>query len=137
VDGVSVQDNYLKSTDGFFARMSPRLDAIEEVTVTTAGNGAEASAQGSIQIRFTTRSGATPHRQRLLLLPARRLNTNTYSEVRTSQERRPAPAGHPRAIVIPGFRRPRQGVLLRELRKLTPRRSRPLDFTPGPADLPV
>ena len=46
VDGVSVQDNHLKTGDGFFARMSPRLDAVEEVTVTTAGNGADASAPG-------------------------------------------------------------------------------------------
>jgi hypothetical protein len=58
LDGVSVQDNWLKTTDGFFARVSPRLDAIEEVTVTTAASGAEASGMGSTQIRFTTRSGS-------------------------------------------------------------------------------
>ena len=34
LDGVNVQDNTLRSTDGFFAIVSPRLDAIEEVTVT-------------------------------------------------------------------------------------------------------
>ena len=58
VDGVSVQDNHLKTGDGFFARMSPRLDAVEEVSVTTAGNGADASGQGSTQIKFSTRSGS-------------------------------------------------------------------------------
>jgi hypothetical protein len=57
VDGVNVQDNHLKTTDGFFARMSPRLDAVEEVTLTTAAQGADASGQGAAQIRFTTRSG--------------------------------------------------------------------------------
>src|SRR5215510_11251991 len=36
LDGVNVQDNTLRSTDGFFAIVSPRLDAIEEVTVSTA-----------------------------------------------------------------------------------------------------
>jgi len=58
IDGVSVQDNYLKTSDGFFARMSPRIDAVEQVTVTTAGQGAEATSQGSTQIKFSTRSGS-------------------------------------------------------------------------------
>ena len=40
LDGVNVQDNTLRTTDGFFAIVSPRLDAIEEVTVTTAAQGA-------------------------------------------------------------------------------------------------
>jgi hypothetical protein len=56
LDGVNIQDNTLRSTDGFFAIVSPRLDAIEEVTVTTAAQGAE-SAQGAAQIKFVTRSG--------------------------------------------------------------------------------
>jgi hypothetical protein len=58
LDGVSIQDNYLKTTDGFFARLSPRLDAVEEVTLVSAGNGANASSQGATQIQFTTRSGS-------------------------------------------------------------------------------
>ncbi len=57
IDGINVQDNYLKSSDGFFARISPRLDAIEEVTVSTANPGAESAGQGAVQVRFTTRSG--------------------------------------------------------------------------------
>lgn len=39
LDGVNVQDNTLRTTDGFFAIVSPRLDAIEEVTVSTAAQG--------------------------------------------------------------------------------------------------
>ena len=62
VDGMNVQDNYLKTSDGFFARMSPRLDAVEEVTVTTAAAGAESSGQGAVQIRFVTRSGSNDFR---------------------------------------------------------------------------
>src|SRR4029453_452330 len=57
LDGVNIQDNTLKTTDGFFAIVSPRLDAIEEVTLTAAAQGAEASGQGGGQIKFTTRSG--------------------------------------------------------------------------------
>jgi Carboxypeptidase regulatory-like domain/TonB dependent receptor/TonB-dependent Receptor Plug Domain len=56
LDGVNVQDNTLRSTDGFFAIVSPRLDAIEEVTVTTANQGADVG-QGAVQIKFVTRSG--------------------------------------------------------------------------------
>jgi hypothetical protein len=57
LDGMSVQDNYLKDTDGYFARLSPRLDAVEEVTVTTAGGTADTTSGGSAQIKFVTRSG--------------------------------------------------------------------------------
>lgn len=58
LDGVNIQDNTNKTTDGFFAIVSPRLDAIEEVTLTTAGQGAESTGTGATQIRFTTRSGS-------------------------------------------------------------------------------
>ena len=57
IDGINVQDNYLKSSDGFFARINPRMDAVEEVTVSTATPGAESAGQGAVQIRFATRSG--------------------------------------------------------------------------------
>jgi hypothetical protein len=57
LDGVNIQDNTLRSTDGFFAIVSPRLDAIEEVTVTTAAQGADGAGQGAVQIKFVTRSG--------------------------------------------------------------------------------
>jgi hypothetical protein len=58
IDGVSAQDNHLKTGDGFFARVSPRLDAIEEVTVSTAAQDAASTGQGAVQIRFVTRSGS-------------------------------------------------------------------------------
>ncbi|HVL70016.1 MAG TPA: TonB-dependent receptor [Vicinamibacterales bacterium] len=56
LDGINIQDNTLRTSDGFFAIVSPRLDAIEEVSVTTAGQGADAG-QGAVQIKFVTRSG--------------------------------------------------------------------------------
>lgn len=62
LDGVNIQDNTLRSTDGFFAIVSPRLDAIEEVTVTTATQEA-GSGQGAVQIfkvTFPTTGGMNP-----------------------------------------------------------------------------
>ena len=56
-DGVNAQDNTLKTTDGFFTIIQPRLDAIEEATVTTGAQGADSSGGGAVQIRFVTRSG--------------------------------------------------------------------------------
>ena len=58
LDGMSIQDNYLKTTDGYFARLTPTLDSVEEVTVTTAGNTADATGQGSVQVKFVTKSGS-------------------------------------------------------------------------------
>lgn len=57
LDGVNIQDNTLRSTDGFFAIVSPRLDAIEEVTLTTASQGAGDAGQGAVQVKFVTRAG--------------------------------------------------------------------------------
>ena len=52
LDGVNIQDNTLRSTDGFFAIVSPRLDAIEEVSVTTAGAGVgKRAGRGADQVR--------------------------------------------------------------------------------------
>ena len=124
VDGVSVQDNHLKTTDGFFARMSPRLDAVEEVTVTTAGNGADAIGAGRDADPVHDALGQQPvHGQRLLLLPERHAQHEHLLQqgARPAEERRDAvPAGRPRrrSDRDPGrLRRPRQGVLLRQLRR--------------------
>jgi Carboxypeptidase regulatory-like domain/TonB-dependent Receptor Plug Domain len=60
LDGINIQDNTLKGSnggDGFFAIVIPRLDAIEEVTVSSAAQGADAAGQGAVQVKFTTRSG--------------------------------------------------------------------------------
>lgn len=57
IDGVDVQDNFLKSSDGFFTFIRPRIDAIDEVTVSTASPGAESSGDGAVGIRFATRRG--------------------------------------------------------------------------------
>ena len=108
LDGMSIQDNYLKTTDGFFARLSPRIDAVEEVTVTTAANGADSAGQGAVNIRLVTRSGSNRFARQRLLLPASRRAQREYvvqqprpdagSGDRQGAEDRAAsvPARHPR-----------------------------------------
>ncbi len=57
IDGINVQDNLLKSSDGFFTATQAKADAVAEVSLSTATPGAESSAQGAAQIRFVTKSG--------------------------------------------------------------------------------
>jgi Carboxypeptidase regulatory-like domain/TonB-dependent Receptor Plug Domain len=60
LDGVNIQDNTLKSSDGFFTIVVPRLDSIEEVTITGAASGV-ADSQGAISVKFVTRSGTNTY----------------------------------------------------------------------------
>ncbi len=78
IDGLNVQDQALKGTTGsaFFAYINPRLDAVEEVTVSTANPGAESSGQGAVQVRFQTRSGTNTF-QGSIYHYLRRTNWNT------------------------------------------------------------
>ena len=57
LDGVSNNDNFLRSSDSFFASVTPRQDAVEAVNVTTAVQGAQTGGSGAVSINFTTRSG--------------------------------------------------------------------------------
>ncbi len=57
LDGVDVQDNLISSNDGFFTFVRPRIDAIGELSVSTAAPGAESAGDGAVQIKFVTRSG--------------------------------------------------------------------------------
>ena len=80
LDGVNIQDNTNKTTDGMFAIVSPRLDAIEEVTVTSGAQGADANAQGAVQVKFTTRSGSNKFVGSVYhFFQHDSLNTNSYS----------------------------------------------------------
>jgi len=79
IDGMSAQDNHLKTGDGFFARVSPRLDAIEEVTVNSAAQDASSTGQGAVQIRFVTRSGSNQFTgSGYYYLQHHKLNANTW-----------------------------------------------------------
>jgi hypothetical protein len=57
LDGINNNDNFNKSTEGLFAMVTPRQDAIEAVTVTTAVGGADVGGHGAVSINFATRSG--------------------------------------------------------------------------------
>jgi hypothetical protein len=57
LDGINVQDNFNKTTDGLFVRVAPTLDTIEEVTVSTSNPEAVGGAMGAVQVKFVTRSG--------------------------------------------------------------------------------
>jgi len=57
LDGINVQDNFNKTTDGLFVRVAPSLDTIEEVTVSTSNPEAVGGAMGAVQVKFVTRSG--------------------------------------------------------------------------------
>ena len=88
LDGVNIQDNTLKTTDGFFSIVSPRLDAVEEVTVTTAAQGAEGAGQGAVQIKFTTRSGTNDYTGSLYHYYRNdKLNANTWFNNRSEVEK--------------------------------------------------
>src|SRR5262245_28099813 len=57
LDGINIQDNYNKTTDGFFTRVPTSLDSVQEVTISTATAEAQGGAMGSAQIKFVTRQG--------------------------------------------------------------------------------
>ena len=83
IDGMNVQDNYLKTTDGFFTRVTPRLDAVEEMTFTSAAQGADSAGQGAVQIRFQTRSGTNQYRGSAYYYYRNdRFNWNTWFNIR-------------------------------------------------------
>jgi hypothetical protein len=79
LDGMNIQDNYAKSWDGMFTRVSPRLDAVEELSVGSAANNSSDSGQGGIQVRFVTRSGTNQFRgSAYYYLQDDKYNTNTW-----------------------------------------------------------
>jgi hypothetical protein len=57
IDGINAQDNVLKSNDGFFTIIRPRIDDVEEFSVTTAAAGVEQAAEGAVQIRTVSKRG--------------------------------------------------------------------------------
>src|SRR5215471_14278746 len=61
LDGVSIQDNGARNGDGFYTNIYPRVDAVEEVTLSTATPGAESAGEGAIQIKMVTRAGTNEY----------------------------------------------------------------------------
>ena len=63
IDGVNNSSNGWKSGGtSFFGTVPARLGAIEEVTIETTGQGAEAGAMGGVNLKFVTRRGTNQYR---------------------------------------------------------------------------
>jgi hypothetical protein len=109
LDGVNLQDNTLKTTDGFFAMISPRLDAVEEITFTNAAQGAEGTGMGATQIKFVTRSGTNDFKFTAYhTYRSDELNANTWFNERDGIEKAQLLRNQPGfsvggPIVVPGF----------------------------------
>ena len=96
LDGVNIQDNTLKTTDGFFALVSPRIDAIEEISYSTAASGAENTGSGATQIRYTTKSGTNELRGGFFhQYRSDALNTNTWFNKRDNLPKNPLKLNQP------------------------------------------
>ena len=108
LDGVSNNDNFLRTTDSFFASVTPRQDAVEAVSVVTAAAGANVGGSGAVSINFQTRSGTSRFSgtaYNYLRHPS--LNTNNWINERNGEPKNDvklyqygARAGGP--IVVPG-----------------------------------
>ena len=107
IDGVGA-GNMLQSTDGFFSMVTPRMDAVEEITVTGAVPGVGAGA-GSTQIAFVTRSGSNQYESSLYhYWRDPRFNSNYYFNQINNLEKNDVVAhqyggrlGGP--VVLPGY----------------------------------
>lgn len=81
MDGINIQDNLLKSSSGggMFTIIRPKLDAVEEISVTSASAGADAAGEGAIQIKFVTRRGTNDwHGAAFWYHRSEALNANTW-----------------------------------------------------------
>ena len=79
LDGVNIQDNFLRSSDGFFTSIQMKSDAVQEVTVSTAVPGAESAGDGAAQIKGVTKSGTSEfHGGAFWQYRSPRFNSNYY-----------------------------------------------------------
>jgi len=81
VDGINDASNGFKSGGTvFFATVPVRLGAVEEVTVETAGLGADSGAQSGANIKFTTRRGGNQYHGSVFYEPrSEQFNANTWT----------------------------------------------------------
>ncbi len=106
LDGMNIQDNYAKTWDGMFTRVSPRLDAVEEISVGSAAGNAGDVGQGGVQVRFTTRSGTNQFRgSAYYYLQDDKFNTNTWFNLNRNVDATGTPTDKPaQHNDQPGFR---------------------------------
>jgi Carboxypeptidase regulatory-like domain/TonB dependent receptor len=57
IDGMNAQDNFLKSSDGYFSYIMASVDSLQEVSMSSSASGVDSTSQGGVQINFVTRSG--------------------------------------------------------------------------------
>jgi hypothetical protein len=83
LDGMNNNSQRFKSGGTSFYAFAPeRLDAVEEVTVSTSGLGADAGADGAMQIRFTTKRGTDKYHFHVLYQANNEdFNANTYFNI--------------------------------------------------------
>jgi hypothetical protein len=109
LDGVNIQDNTLKTTDGFFAMIAPRIDAVEEITFTNAAQGAEGTGMGATQIKFVTKSGTNDLKASVYhTYRADELNAQTWFNKRDGVPKQDLLRNQPGVsvggpVVVPGF----------------------------------
>jgi Carboxypeptidase regulatory-like domain len=80
LDGMNNNSQRFKSGGTSFFGFAPaRIDAIEEVSVSTTGLGADAGGEGAMQIRLTTKRGTDQYHGQLLYQGTNEaLNANSY-----------------------------------------------------------
>jgi hypothetical protein len=80
VDGMNNNSQRFKSGGTSFFGFAPaRIDAIEEVSVSTTGLGADAGGQGAMQIRLTTKRGTEQYHGKVLYQGSNEaLNANSW-----------------------------------------------------------
>ncbi len=81
VDGINDASNGFKSGGTvFFATVPVRLGAVEEVSVETAGLGADSGAQSGANIKFTTKRGGEDYHGSFFYEPrSEQFNANTWT----------------------------------------------------------
>jgi hypothetical protein len=57
-DGINVQDNVLKSSDGFFAINAPIIDDVQEFGITTNANDPANSSEGAVHMSYVSKGGS-------------------------------------------------------------------------------
>src|SRR5215475_9883871 len=80
LDGMNNNSQRFKSGGTSFFSFAPaRIDAVEEVTVSTTGLGAEAGGEGAMQIRLVTKRGTDQYHGKILhQFRNEALNANTF-----------------------------------------------------------
>lgn len=96
LDGMNIQDNYAKSWDGMFTRVSPRLDAVEEISMGSASNSVGDAGQGGVQVRFVTRSGTNQWKGSVYYyLRHDKFNSNTWFNLNRNVDSAGVPTAKP------------------------------------------